>query len=569
MRVLSRWIIALVFAMGGLSVSAADPASDADQGHTFTPAINAADFATHIKALASDRFGGREPGTEGERLTTDYLITQFKAMGLQPGNQGQWLQEVPAVGTTLTNTDTALTVAVGEQTLSFQYGDQYIAGTLSQKAQVNLDDSDILFVGYGVDAPEYQWNDYAGLDVKGKTVIVLVNDPGWGNHDDSLFKGRAMTYYGRWTYKYEEAARQGAAACFVVHETAGAGYAWAVVQNSWSGEQFALPLTGDSEPVLPVAGWLSSESAQRLFAAAGQDFNKLKSAADQRGFKSVRLDARASLKLENRIKQISSQNVLALLPGSEAPSEAIVYTAHWDHLGTDTRLEGDQIYNGAIDNGSGVAALLEIAGAFAAQKPQPRRSVLFTAVTLEESGLLGSKYYVEHPVMPLATTVADINMDALPITGPAHDMIVVGYGNSSLDNLLGAVVAAQGRHLTPNPTPEQGGYFRSDHLNFAKAGVPSLYAKGGNDLVEGGLEAGREAAMDYNRKRYHKPADNYDPDWDPRGVIQDVRALYSVGRELAGSKQWPQWSADSPFRAEREKTAAQRQPTTSREGGQR
>lgn len=561
---LSKWIIAFVFVFGGLSVSAAEPASDVDQNHTFTSAINAADFAAHIKTLASDRFGGREPGTEGERLTTNYLITQFKAMGLQPGNHGKWLQEVPMVGTTLSNTDTALTVAAGDQTLSFQYGEQYIAGTLGQKAQVNLKDSDIVFVGYGVDAPEYQWNDYAGLDVKGKTVIVLVNDPGWGNHDDNLFKGRAMTYYGRWTYKYEEAARQGAAACFVVHETAGAGYPWAVVHNSWSGEQYALPLTADSEPVLPVAGWLTSESAQRLFAAAGQDFEKLKSAADLRGFKSVSLNARASLKLENRIKHTQSQNVLALLAGSEAPSEAIVYTAHWDHLGTDTRLEGDQIYNGAIDNGSGVAALLEIAGAFAAQEPQPQRSVLFTAVTLEESGLLGSRDYVANPVMPLATTIADINMDALSITGPAHDMIVVGYGNSSLDNLLGAATAAQGRHLTPNPTPEQGSYFRSDHLNFAKAGVPSLYAKGGHDLVEGGLDAGRAAALDYNRKRYHKPADNYDPNWDLRGVIQDVRALYSVGRELAGSDQWPQWSADSPFRAEREKTAAQRQPTTSR-----
>lgn len=550
----------IALTVGGflLMFTGAAPATEATAGHAFSPEIDGADFAAHIKTLASDRFGGRAPGSEGERLTTDYLIAQFKRMGLEPGNHGQWLQEVPAVSTTLTNTSTKLDIDAGGKSVQFAYGTDYIAGTLEQKSAVDLAGSDIVFAGYGVDAPEYHWNDYAGLDVQGKTVIVLVNDPGWGNQDVSLFKGRAMTYYGRWTYKYEEAARQGAAACFVVHETEGAGYPWAVVENSWSGPQFALPLGKTSEPVLPVAGWLTTDAARRLFAAAGKDFDSLKAAADRRGFKAVPLAARASLQLRSRIGQIRSHNVLAMLKGSEAPDETVIYTAHWDHLGTDTRLEGDQIYNGAIDNATGVAALLEIAGAFAAQKPPPRRSVLFTAVTLEESGLLGSKYYVEHPVVPLATTVADINMDALPIIGPAHDMIVVGYGQSSLDNILGAATAAQGRHLTPNPKPEQGGYFRSDHLNFAKAGVPSLYAKGGDDLIEGGVEAGLAEALDYNRHRYHKPADNYDPDWDLRGVIQDVRALYAVGRELAGSRDWPEWAADSPFRAEREKTAAQR-----------
>ena len=558
MRVLFVLCVALIVGTCSLATGTAASESEAALAHSFAPAITAADFAAHIKTLASDRFAGREPGSEGERLTTDYLVTQFKRMGLQPGNDGEWLQKVPTVSTTVTNTDATLKVRAGGKTLKFSYGDQFIAGTLRQQEGVGLEDSDIVFAGYGVDAAEFQWNDYAGVDVKGKTVIVLVNDPGWGSHDDSLFKGREMTYYGRWTYKYAEAARKGAAACFVVHETAGAGYGWDVVDNSWSGPQFALPLESHSPPVLPVAGWLTTGSARRLFAAAGKDFDALKARADQRGFKPVLLGARANLALESRIDHIESHNVLAMLKGNEAAGETIVYTAHWDHLGTDTRLKGDHIYNGAIDNATGVAALLEIAGAFETQQPQPKRSVLFTVVTLEESGLLGSEYYVAHPVVPLATTVVDINMDALPIIGPARDMIVVGYGNSSLDNILGAVTAAQGRHLTPDPTPEQGSYFRSDHLNFAMAGVPSMYAKGGNDLVDGGLEAGRTAALDYNRKRYHKPADNYDPDWDLRGVIQDVRALYAVGRELAGSAQWPQWAADSPFRAEREKTADQR-----------
>jgi Zn-dependent M28 family amino/carboxypeptidase len=547
--------IALAVALLGACASAQTtrlaPTAVKNDAHAFSSAIDAGDFAAHVRTLASDAFGGRGPGSAGERLTTDYLIAQFKRMGLEPGNHGQWLQAVPVVSTTLEDTDATLQAKAGGHSESFAYGDDFMAVTLQQKPEVRLDGADVVFLGYGADAPEYRWNDYAGIDVKGKVVVVLVNDPGWGDHDASLFQGRAMTYYGRWTYKYEEAARKGAAACFVVHETAGAGYPWAVVRSSWSGAQFALPLEAGSAPTLPVAGWLTTDAARRLFAAAGKDFDALKAAADHRGFKPVDLDARVSLDLRSRIGHMQSHNVLALLKGSERPGEAVVYSAHWDHLGTNPALADDKIYNGAVDNGTGVAALLEIAGAFAAQRPRPARSVLFAAVTLEESGLLGSQYYVAHPVFAADDTVADINMDALPVFGPAHDMIVIGYGNSQLDGYLDKAVAVQGRHLTPDPTPEQGSYFRSDHLNFAKAGIPSLYAKGGDDLVEGGETAGRRAEADYNQHRYHKPADEYDPGWDLRGVVEDVQALYDVGRRLAAGDDWPCWSADSPFRAKR------------------
>lgn len=546
---------ALALALALLAPLASTSAQDAAPG---VPAISADSYAAHLRTLASDRFAGRSPGSEGERLTVDYLVEQFSAMGLEPGNDGAWVQDVPAVSTTLLNTDVELDIAAGGGPLALRYGADFMAGTLSQREAVRLDASEVVFLGYGADAPEFGWNDFEGVDVRGKTIIVLVNDPGWGSGDPELFDGKAMTYYGRWIYKFEEAARKGAAACFVVHETGGAGYAWNVVESSWSGPEFGLPLGPDSAPALPVAGWITTDATRRLFAAAGQDFDALKARAHERGFRAVPLDARASLQLDSRIERLKSHNVLALLPGSEAPQESIIYTAHWDHLGQDTTLDGDQIYNGAIDNASGVAALLEIARAFTSAAPAPRRSVLFVAVTLEESGLLGSEYYARHPALPLETTVANINMDALPITGPARNMTVVGWGNSDLDGMLDMAVTAQGRYVTPDPTPEQGGFFRSDHINFAKAGVPALYARGGNDLVDGGVAAGQALARAYNRERYHAPGDNYDPEWDFRGVVQDVHALYAVGRRLATSAMWPGWSVENAFSATRAQSAEQR-----------
>ncbi len=534
------------------AASAPAPAASAATGHAFRAAIDADDLAADIKVLSSDAFGGRQPGTAGAQRTIDYLIARFKRMGLQPGNHGKWLQAVPVVSTELTNTDTPLDIDAGGKPLSLAYGKDMVAGTLQGKPEVSLKDSDIVFVGYGADAPEYHWNDYKNLDVKGKTVIVLVNDPGYATQDPKLFKGRTMTYYGRWTYKFEEAARRGAAACFVVHETGAAGYPWSVVEHGWSGPQFALPASEDPTPRLAVAGWLTTAAARRLFAAAGKNFDQLKAAAARRGFKAVDLHAGASIDLHSRIGHLQSNNVLAVLPGTTHPDQAVIYTAHWDHLGTDPSLQGDSIYNGAVDNATGVAALLEIAGAFVHQQPAAKRSVLFAAVTLEESGLLGSAYYVAHPVFPLNQTVADINMDALAPIGRAKNLTVVGLGNSQLDDYLKAAVTLQGRTLSPEDEPEKGFYFRSDHFNFAKAGVPALYVESGEDLREGGLAAGRAAIADYAAHRYHNPADEYDPaTWKLDGMVEDVQALYQVGRKLADSEVFPQWAADSPFRARR------------------
>jgi Zn-dependent M28 family amino/carboxypeptidase len=445
-----------------------------------------------------------------------------------------------------------ISVSSGGNVDKYNYRDDAIVRTLQGKSSVDIADSDIVFAGYGVVAPEYQWNDFAGVDVKGKTVIVLVNDPGWGNGDATLFKGKAMTYYGRWVYKYEECARQGAAACLIVHDTAGAGYPWHVVVNSWSSPQFDLPTSEDPSPRVTVAGWITTETAKKLFAKAGADFDALKKSADIRGFKPTSLNAKFSTKFTNQIRSVQTTNVLALLSGSQRPDEVIVYSAHWDHFGRDPKLQGDQIYNGAIDNGTGLAGLLEIADAFAHQQPPPQRSILFMAPTLEEAGLLGSKYYTLHPTFPMNKTVADINMDELIPWGKTKDMAVMGFGQSQMDGYLKDALATQNRVVSPDEEPENGFFYRSDQLNFARMGVPVLFARGGFTKVDGGEPAGRAAYDDFTKNRYHKPADNYDPNWDLSGVIEDVLALYAVGKRLADETTWPQWAADSEFKATRE-----------------
>jgi Zn-dependent M28 family amino/carboxypeptidase len=547
--------LACLLALAGCKREAEAPApaaQPAPAAHAFTSAITAGDFAEHVRTLSSDAFEGRAPGTAGEDKTVEYLKTQFERMGYQPGApDGSWFQTVPMMVTTA-DPATTLTLAVGGKTHALQFGTDMVIGTRTGQPEVKLAGSELVFVGYGVDAPERQWNDYAGLDVKGKTVVMLVNDPGFHDGDESLFDGRRMTYYGRWTYKFEEAARKGAAAALIIHDDAGASYGWDVVRNSWSGEQFDLRVADDPEPRLPLQGWISGAAAKRLFADAGLDLDALRTAANKRGFKPVPMDATLAVTLRNTVSEKSSRNVIAKWPGSTRPDEAIIYLAHWDHLGKRTGATGDEIYNGAVDNATGVAGILEIAGAFAAQEPKPARTLLFLAVTLEESGLLGSKYYVAHPSAPMAHTVGVINLDALPVYGKARDMVVTGLGNSELEDMLRAIAAQAGRTLSAEAAPEAGYYFRSDHFNFAKAGVPALYAKGGEDLLEGGREAGRKAAEDYNANRYHKPADKFDPDWKLAGVIQDLEALYGVGRELAASERWPDWYEGNPFRAARE-----------------
>jgi Zn-dependent M28 family amino/carboxypeptidase len=512
----------------------------------FSGAIKAEDFAARLQKLSSDQFEGREPGTLGERVTTNYIKDQFERIGLKPGNNGNWFQTVPMVKTELIDpASVRIEVKGSTQDATFNIGEDAVLNTLNGSQEVSLMDSDIVFAGYGVNAPD--WNDYAGIDVKGKTVIVLVNDPGWGNQDPDLFKGPTLTYYGRWTYKYEEAARQGAAALFIVHETPGAGYPWSVVQNGWTGPQFSLPASEDPAPRLEAAGWLSEVAATRLFATAGEDFAALKKSADQRGFKASVLAAKLSVDFRSKVETTSSENVIGVLPGSQRPNEAIVYTAHWDHFGKDESLQGDQFFNGAIDNATGVAAIIEIAEAFTHQPTPPQRSVVFAAVTLEESGLLGSQYLVAHSPYALDEIAANINIDALGMTGPTRNVTALGLGQSELDAYVTEAAKAQGRVTTGDEEPEKGFFFRSDHVNFARAGIPALYASGGLDWVEGGEAAGRRAADDYTTHRYHKPADNFDPAWDYRGVVADLEMLYGIGRKLADETTFPQWKPGADF----------------------
>jgi Zn-dependent M28 family amino/carboxypeptidase len=535
--------------------AAATPAPSAAT-HDFKPAIDAGDFVEHVKVLSSDDFEGRGPGTPGEDKSVEYIKAQMQRIGLKPGNNGEWFQTVPMVETTA-DPSTTLTLTVDGKPRTLKMGDDMVVGTTTGQPEVKVQDSPLVFVGYGVDAPEQHWNDYAGLDVKGKTVVVLVNDPGFHVGDPKLFEGKRMTYYGRWTYKFEEAARQGAKAALIIHDTPGASYGWDVVKNSWSGAQYALPAADDPAPRLPVQGWLTGEQAQSLFADSGLDLDALRKAANKRGFKPVPMKATLSLDLKSTIANKQSRNVIGRLDGSTHPDEAMVYMAHWDHLGKHADEPGDNIYNGAVDNATGVAGILEIAEAFAHQAPPPQRSLLFVAVTLEESGLLGSQYYVAHPAVPLDKTVGVINLDALGVDGATRDLTVVGMGSSQLEDVLKDVVGKQNLTLHAESHPEAGGYFRSDHFNFAKAGVPALDIGSGDDLVDGGTAAGEVAGRDYNEHRYHKPGDQYDAaTWKVDGVVALLNAAYGVGRELTASEQWPQWYPNNPFKAARDKMMA-------------
>jgi len=532
-------------------------AANAQAGHAFGPEISAEDFAAHIKVVASDAFGGRGPGSDGEEKTVAYLREQFLRLGLQPGNGDSFFQTVPMVETTADTTASTLRVDIAGKPHALAFGDQMVLGTRTAKPDVTVNASPMVFVGYGVNAPEAGWNDYAGVDVKGKTVVMLINDPGFHNGDASLFEGQRMTYYGRWTYKFEEAARQGAAAAIIVHDTPGAAYGWDVVKNSWSGAQFDLRASDDPAPRLPLQGWITGDVAKALFADAGMDIDALRAAAGKRGFKAVPMrKATLTAHVKSTIREAQSRNVVAKLPGTKRPDEAIVYSAHWDHLGTHAGETGDKIYNGAIDNGTGIAGVLEIAEQFTVQKPQPERSIVFLLVTLEESGLLGSQYYAAHPIIPLAKTVAVVNIDAMPVIGLTKDLVVVGLGSSELEDVLRPIAEKQGRVLVEESAPEKGQFFRSDHFSFAKAGVPALYAKGGVDNVEHGRAWGLAQLDDYTANRYHKPGDEFDPTWDLRGVVQDLNALYQVGKALSLNDSWPNYRTGNAFKAIRDKSRA-------------
>ncbi|WP_376691198.1 M28 family peptidase [Wenzhouxiangella sp. EGI_FJ10409] len=510
-------------------------------------------YERHVQTLASDDYQGRAPGTRGGRMTIDYLVREFSEMGLEPGYGDSYLQPVPMIE--LTNAERSdIAVELDGESLTLSYPEQMVINSRRLGSEPHVvEDSEIVFVGYGIVAPEYDWNDYADLDVEGKTVVILVNDPGFATGDEDLFNGRAMTYYGRWTYKYEEAARQGAAAALVVHETEPASYPWEVVVNSWSGAEFVLE-SDESAPRVDLEGWLTVDAARELFSRAGLDYEAQKSRARQSGFTSVSLDATASAQVRNDIRRGTSYNVLAELPGTERPDEAVIYMAHWDHLGRNLARSGsDGIYNGAVDNASGTSGLLEIAR-LNAQAGAAERTQLFAAVTLEEYGLLGSRHYATDPVYPPGQTAAAINMDALTVLGPTHDVTVVGYGSSELEEILAEAAERQGRHIEQEPSPEAGYYYRSDHFNLAKIGIPALYAKGGVDHREKGREYGLEWQADYRANRYHKTADTYDGDWDFRGVAEDLELLYTVGREVSESDRWPEWYEGNEFRSIREES---------------
>jgi Zn-dependent M28 family amino/carboxypeptidase len=509
-----------------------------------------------VQRLSADDFEGRGPSTAVEPKVLDYIVSQFKAAGLQPGNHGEWLQDVPTVEITGSHF-TPLTVSGNGTSQSFAFGDEYVAASYRVTPETRVESSPLVFVGYGIVAPELGWNDYAGVDMHGKTAVILVNDPDYANAtEDGLFKGRRMTYYGRWTYKYEEAARQGAAAALIIHDTFPAAYGWNVVNSSWTGAQYYVQSANDGMDQTLANGWVQKPVAEAILRAAGKDLGSLAAAAQTKGFHAIPLGLTASFGFDNAVRKSTSHNVIGLLPGTTRADEYVMYGAHWDHLGRCTPDKtGDDICNGAVDNATGVAALVALAEANRKAGPTPRSQV-FAAWTLEESGLLGSKWYAEHPVFPLSQTVGGVNMDALEPGGRVRDYANRGGDKSDLTGILEGALAKLGLNESPEPQPEQGKYYRSDHFSLAKLGVPMYHIVRGNDMVVGGTAAGAAEKKDYNENRYHQPSDEYSPDWDWSGIAEDVTLFYTLGRTLAEGSMWPNWHAGDEFRSIRDKDCA-------------
>lgn len=511
-------------------------------------------FLANVTELSSDAYGGRAPMTEGERMTLDQLEDAFREAGLQPLFGDSYRQAVELISMTVDPATARMSFVDAEGERLVAYEDEMVLWTQRVEAEVGIEDSEMVFVGYGIVAPEYGWNDYADVDMNGKTAVILVNDPGYATQDPALFNGNAMTYYGRWSYKFEEAARQGADAAIIIHDTAPASYGWNTVRNSWTGAQFYLPASGDEVAQLPVESWIQKSVAGSLLESSGLNLASLQQSALSPEFEAVPLGASLNASLRNTIVRDRSYNVGALLPGREAPEEAFIYVAHWDHLGTgQAQSPGeDVIYNGAVDNATGTAALVELAHAFAGQPEPPRRSIALLAVTAEESGLLGSQWYATRPAIAMSQTVGGINIDAMAVNGPTEDVVVVGYGSSELEDLLAEAAAEQGRRVEPEPTPEAGYYYRSDNFNFAKKGVPMLYAESGLDHRELDRSYLEGKEKEYREIRYHQPDDEVQDDWDLRGTMEDIELYYEIGREVADSERWPQWYEGNEFRAIRE-----------------
>jgi Zn-dependent M28 family amino/carboxypeptidase len=521
------------------------------------PAISLALMKQVTQRLSADDLAGRAPSTATEPKVLDYIVGQFKAAGLQPGNKGQWLQDVPTVEITGQH-QSALTVRGAKGApMSFAFGTQWVGASYRATPRTTVKDSPLVFVGYGIVAPELGWNDYAGIDMKGKTAVILVNDPDYANEtEQGVFKGRRMTYYGRWTYKFEEAARQGAAGAIIVHDTFPAAYGWNVVNSSWSGPQYHVQTPNNGMDQTQVNAWMQKDVAEKIFGAAGKDLATLTKAAQTRGFRPVPLGLTASVSFDNAIRKSTSHNVVGVLPGKSRPDEYVLYSAHWDHLGRCTPDKtGDAICNGAVDNADGVAALTALAQANVAAGPAARSQV-FLAVTLEESGLLGSEYYAQHPVYPLDHTVGGVNMDALAPTGRARDYSMTGGDKSELTDLFRSALKQRGLVESPEDGAEKGGYYRSDHFSMAKRGVPMFAFERGIDLEQGGKVAGKAASDDYTTNRYHQPSDEYSDNWDWSGIMQDTELMYALGRGLADGTSWPNWRAGDEFRAVRDKSCA-------------
>lgn len=551
---MKKYPLILIFMISIPSVCRSD---DADLARALEK-IDAGDLLRHIRTLSSDEFEGRAPGSPGEEKTVAYLIERFRKLGLKPGNpDGTYVQAVPLVGF---RTGAKGVLRIDGERLELNDPARWVALTRRLPGPVDVRDSEVVFVGYGVEAPEYDWNDYQGLDARGKTLIMLVNDPPVAAEDDPaklddrVFRGEAMTYYGRWTYKYEIGGAKGAAAVLIVHDTVPAGYPYEVVQGSWGRENFDIADADAGKGRPAIEAWIHLDTAKRLCKLAGEDFDALRRSAAKRGFKPVPLNARADFHADSTVRQVASRNVVAKLDGAdpERKNEYVVYTAHWDHLGRNPALKGDQIYNGAADNASGVAALLEIAEAFAALRRPPDRSILFLAVTAEEQGLLGSKYYAGHPLHPLDSTLADINMDGVNLWGRARDIQVVGRGMTTLEDLFETVAKARGRTVVPDAEPEKGVFYRSDHFEFAKLGVPSIYLKPGIDLIGKPAGFGKRKRDEYVKNDYHKVSDEVKADWDLSGAAEDARLLVELGLRIADRDAYPEWKPGAEFKGRRD-----------------
>jgi Zn-dependent M28 family amino/carboxypeptidase len=503
-----------------------------------------------IVTLASDEFEGRAPSSEGGLKAVEYIKSRFEEIGLLPANGDSYLQAVPLMEVTGSDFST-LDISGNDGKISLDYLDDMVVGTYRQQESVSLQESEMVFAGYGIVAPEYEWNDYEGIDVEGKTVVLLVNDPGFATGDDSMFTGNAMTYYGRWTYKFEEAARQGAAAALIIHQTEPASYGWDVVRNSWSGTQYGVASQGETERLL-AEGWIHLDPAKEIFTLAGINFDDALNRAKERGFTPEPMGLMASVSFSNEFTFSESFNVIGYIEGSTYPDETVIYMGHWDHLGMVETESGEvEIYNGAVDNATGIAGLMAIAERFISDGLQPERSVVFLAATAEESGLLGSRFYSENPLFPIATTVAGINMDALNVYGPTNDIVAVGYGFSELDEYMKRHAADQNREVKPNPYPERGYYYRSDHFNMARKGVPMIYANGGSDFIGRDEDYAKMVSDDW-AGRYHGTSDVVHDLWDYDGIHQDLWLFYNIGRELANNDDFPDWAPESEFRAARD-----------------